>query len=460
MKGANLFARLATSAHASQQVARPIADRNVCVVGAGPCGLATCKVLVQAGYDVEVFDASPAIGGLWSLDTPQSAVHPSLRANTSKQAMAYSDFPMPTSMDEFPDRAQVLEYLNAYVDHFHLRQFIKLNCKVERAQYIGDRWAIWLEGEQEHPRRYDSLVVCTGQFRTPVSPRLPGGDDFQGIQLHSRDYFSSNQPYSFDGTRVVVVGMGTSALDIAGELAEANTTQVDISVRSGRFLAPKMLGEHPLDSRSLHPSQALPVAANFVPRRFAVWASRRAIRNFWRDVHAYYGTPTDLGFPEPAYHPWEKPPTITDDIRPMLQKGKVRIRPGIERLNGENVLFSDGAEQKADVLIYGTGYRWAFPFLKDTLTAAGDDPEDGEAMALNHRIAHPRIDNLFFVGFCKQLCSILPLAEQQAYWLASRLAIEDAPRATKPTPMRQPLGTICNFYVDDLRRDMLRTSMR
>ena len=430
--------------------------RSVCVIGAGPCGLATGKVLKQAGFDVEILDASPGIGGLWNMETPHTAAYQSLRANTSKRAMAYSDFPMPASFPDFPDRGQVLEYLNAYVDHFGLRGDITLNAGVERASRSAGRWTLWLDGGIEHPRRYDALVACTGQFRFPVLPTLPGADTFEGMVLHARDYLGPSAPHALGGRSVVVLGLGTSALDIAGELSEAGS-QVALSVRSGRFLAPKMLGDKPLDGKGIHPSQPLPQIARLLPRWLAVWGSRRAIRGFYRNVQDYYGTATALGFPEPAYQPWEKPPTITADIRPMLAKGRISIKPAIARLQGREVLFADGSRVEADAVICGTGYRWAFPFLKQALADAGDDADKGEELVLDHRIAHPRVENLFFVGFCKQLCSILPLAEQQAQWLAVRLADADT-RATGPTRLSQPFGTICNFYVDDLRRDMRRRS--
>lgn len=47
--------------------------------------------------------------------------------------MAYSDFPFPDDSPQFPNHSQMLDYFNAYAEHFTIRDRIQLNCRVESA---------------------------------------------------------------------------------------------------------------------------------------------------------------------------------------------------------------------------------------------------------------------------------------------------------------------------------------
>ena len=60
-----------------------------------------------------------------------------------------------------------------------------------------------------------AVVAATGDYGTPFTPDLPGRQDFGGQALHAADYRS---PDVFAGKRVVVVGGGNSAIQIAADL--------------------------------------------------------------------------------------------------------------------------------------------------------------------------------------------------------------------------------------------------
>ncbi|KAJ3189992.1 hypothetical protein HDU85_000283 [Gaertneriomyces sp. JEL0708] len=110
---------------------------RVAVIGAGASGLAAVKQCLEEGLEVVCFDQEPAVGGLWRYVPKNAAdedVHSSLYAstiiNTSKEMMAYSDFPPPADWPTFLPHRHVVKYLNMYCDHFNLRPHIKFNRKV------------------------------------------------------------------------------------------------------------------------------------------------------------------------------------------------------------------------------------------------------------------------------------------------------------------------------------------
>jgi dimethylaniline monooxygenase (N-oxide forming) len=137
---------------------------------------------------------------------------------------------------------------------------------------------------------------------------------------------------------------------------------------------------------------------------------------------------------------------------PALREGRISVRPGIERFNGNRVTFSDGSVDELDVILYATGYQLDFPFIeRDVL---GCDAPD---LALYQRIAHPSQNALFFAGCCRVLCSMWPLAEQQSHWIAKTLRGDFAlpgpgERTREAIPLATSLPVICSFYVEDLRR--------
>jgi cation diffusion facilitator CzcD-associated flavoprotein CzcO len=91
------------------------------VIGAGPCGLATGKALKEAGIPYECLEAGPGVGGIWDVQRGYGGGYRSLHTNTSKAKMAFSDFPFPDDSPQFPNHKQMLDYFNAYADHFEIR---------------------------------------------------------------------------------------------------------------------------------------------------------------------------------------------------------------------------------------------------------------------------------------------------------------------------------------------------
>ena len=89
---------------------------RVAIIGAGVAGLATAKVLTQAGHEVVVFDKTPDVGGVWS----RTRRYPGLTTQSPKAQYSLSDFPMPKSYPEWPSGEQVQAYLAGYAAHFGL----------------------------------------------------------------------------------------------------------------------------------------------------------------------------------------------------------------------------------------------------------------------------------------------------------------------------------------------------
>ena len=191
--------------------------RRGCIIGAGSSGIAAAKALHERGIPFDCFEKSDRVGGNWVFDNKNgmSAAYRDLFINTSRPRMQYSDFPMPESYPDFPHHTQIAAYFEDYVERFGFGDAIAFQAGVQRASRRPD--GVWrVELDTGETRLYDALLVANGHHwnaRWP-EPAFPGAEGFTGQQLHAHSYRENS---IFVGKRVVILGMGNSAMDIAVE---------------------------------------------------------------------------------------------------------------------------------------------------------------------------------------------------------------------------------------------------
>ena len=438
-------------------VSDPNSIDRVCVIGAGPSGLAACKALHEAHIPFDCFEANRSVGGIWDIEGSGSGGYRSLHTNTSKAKMAFSDFPFVEDSPPFLRHSELLDYFNAYVDHFGFRKEIQLDCRVRRARPTEENtWRLDLEDGST--REYRACIVATGQYGTRRWPNPPPPGRFAGSQIHAADYLDPDTPIDCRGKRVVVVGLGSSAAEIATELAGGEegptlASHVALSARSGRYILPKLFHGEPLDANAPHPSDRLPTLLEWLPETLRIALMRAVMKRSLGKVEQEVGHPSDWRLPDPTFGPWAERPTLSEGFIPALEAGRIEPRPGIAGFDESTIKFTDGSETDADILIWATGYEPGFPFLDDGILGCPADE-----LALYRRIAHPSRPNLFFIGFTRVICSLWPVSEQQAKWLVRVLkgTIElpnQAGLARHTVQVSQTLPVFCNSYVLKLRRD-------
>jgi cation diffusion facilitator CzcD-associated flavoprotein CzcO len=431
-------------------------DHRIAVIGAGPCGLAACRVLSDYGLNYSCFEAGSEVGGTWNIEGGGGGYR-SLQTNTSRPGMSYVGFPFQEGNDSYATAQQMVQYFRSYAEHFRLGDSIRFGSRVRRASPLSSGgWQIELENGEIGA--YTSVVVASGQYAAPQLPHDSFEGEFSGEVMHVSHYLDPMAPLDLRGKRVMVVGLGSSAAEVAAELCNREATsecagQVILSARSGRWVLPKMIDGVPLDARSLQSSARLPALLRALPSSLALWVMRRTMASFMRNQTTKLGGAEALGLPQPAIQPWEDRPTVSIDFIPALQARRIDVRPGIRRFEGSTVHFRDGTCTEVDAIIYATGYELSFPFL-DWDTLACEAPE----LKLYQRISHPDHDRLFFVGCCRAMCSLWPLAEQQTHWIANLLAGSfqlpgKRKRAIRAVPLSDSLPVMCNHYVEGLRRE-------
>jgi dimethylaniline monooxygenase (N-oxide forming) len=379
---------------------------EVVVIGAGSTGLAVLKALGERGIPARGLERGSGVGGLWRYgnDNRMSSAYASLRTNVSRPRMQYPSLPMPERYEDFPHHTEMAEYLDSYADAFGLRERIRFGVTVERLEpRASGGWLVALDDGTELRAR--AAVVATGHDWCPRMPEYPGG--FHGEVLHAHAY---RTPGPFAGRRVLVVGAGQSAGEIAVELSR-QAARTCLAIRSPVHVIPRRIGGTPYDDRDTWPGNRLP------------WPLMN--RLFAREVERELG-PLPAGWPVPGRRLLEEVPTLSSDLLPAVRRGAVGVRPGIERLDGDRVRFADGREEEFDAIVYATGYRISLPFLAPDLL----EPQ-GRRLPLYRRIVPPGLDGLFLAGFVDAPSGLPPIVEAQGDWIAAvlegRLALPGAP---------------------------------
>ena len=375
--------------------------RRVAVIGAGAGGLCAAKHLLARGVQVVVYELGSHVGGLWVYqnDNGLGPAYQSLHLNSEARVTAYKDFPFPADGPLFPDHAQVHAYLREYAERFDLLRHIRFRSRVVGVVPQGARWQVQL-GDGTHDD-FDAVVVASGHQGVPTHPDWK--DAFTGEYLHSHSY---RIPEPFRGKRVLVVGMGNSAVDIASDICVV-TQSTTIVARSPVLVMPRMMFGVPT-ARVL----------GKLEKSWMPWPLRRTIREIL--VGVVHGRMEQWGFttPKSRTHPTSHPSLMSHFVW-----HRIKAKPAIRSVKGNEVKFVDGTSGVYDTVIAGTGYAVDLPFLAPELR-----PLDGHRLELFLRIVHPRQRGLYFVGmFNVAGGGNIRMMDDQAQWITELVCGDKAP---------------------------------
>ena len=383
-------------------------DKRVCIIGAGSSGIAAAQVMQARGIDFDCFEVGSEVGGNWRYmnDNSMSSAYKSLHINTSRQQMEYKAFPMPDDLPDYPSHWQIAAYFDSYVDHFGFRDKISFRTEVVKVEPVfgQGRFDVTLRwrdahGEVSEPevRSYEHVIVANGHHWDPrwPEPSFHGAETFPGEQMHAHYY---KTPDVVEGKRVLVLGIGNSACDIAVESSHV-AAETYLAMRRGAHIVPKFIFGVPTDHLTDSPLARGPLKV----QQLGMAAMLRLAQ----------GKVTDYGLPKPDHAVLHAHPTVSDDLLTRLGHGDITVMPNIDRFEGSKVFFTGGTAVEVDTVIYCTGYKVTFPFLGERIVSARDNHVD-----LYRRVVDPDHPGLYFLGLIQPIGAVMPLAEAQAEWVA------------------------------------------
>ncbi|KAL8596001.1 hypothetical protein ACOMHN_018313 [Nucella lapillus] len=231
-------------------------ETDVVVIGGGISGLVAGKCLKEDGFKVVILEKSGEIGGLWNYRENDYGVMRCTHINVSKYNYCFSDYPFPDHVTDYPHHTEMAQYIVGYAQHFKLLDFIRFHSKVTRITQKGEKWEVVVDKLDEEGQTLSGetkvivcrfLVIASGHHAKPSRASFPGEDTFTGEILHSVDY-KDPLTNGFVGKRVLIVGIGNSAVDAAVDCATVGRCKsVCISSRSGAWIIPNYIFGFPTD---------------------------------------------------------------------------------------------------------------------------------------------------------------------------------------------------------------------
>ena len=405
---------------------------KIAVIGAGVAGLTTAKVLHQAGHDVEVFDRTPDVGGVWS----RTRRYPGLTTQSPGAQYSFSDFPMPKDLAEWPTGAEVQHYLASYAAANGLDPLLRLSTTVGAVTPTVDgSWEISHQHEDGpvETHVYDRVVVASGVFSEPNIPVFEGRDEFTaaggrvlaGTELHDAE--------EARGKHLLVVGYGKSACDVAVPVSQV-AASTDVIARQLLWKVPrkiagvlnfKMLlltrmGEalfRYLHLRGLE--RFLHGPGDGIRRRMLNSIGNVSVRQFGLRKHDLVPRGQMEDIVKGAIG------LATEGFFEGVDSGAITVHRDltIRRLrtvDGQpSAELADGTVLPADLVICATGFVQQVPFLDATVQERLFD-ERGNFM-LYRQIQPLGVPGLYFNGFNSSFFSPLN-AEMAALWIAADVA--------------------------------------
>lgn len=303
------------------------------IVGAGPAGLAVAAMLGQRGAAYTVLEKADSVAPAWR------DRYDGLQLHSVRWLSALPGAPIPRRYGAWVRRDDLVAYLEQYARQFQITP--EFGVEVRRIERDAGSWRLQTSAGDRQAR---TVVLATGGSRTPYVPDWPGLESFPGSFRHSTDY---REPSGYRGRRVLVVGAGNSAAEIAVEVADV-AAEVCLSVRT----PPNII------RRDFHgiPSQLLGIALRRVPETVmnpvAGVLRRVSVPNL-----SAYGLPAPPGDGFTQFLRSHTVPILDHGFVAAVRAGRIRVVPPVESVRGQQLRMIDGSVLRPDDIIAATGYR-------------------------------------------------------------------------------------------------------
>jgi dimethylaniline monooxygenase (N-oxide forming) len=272
------------------------------------------------------------------------------------------------------------------------------------AQTEDGKWRVKFQeaGSEPEEKIYDALISATGINSIPVVPNFPDRDLFKGEFLHSHYY---RRPGRFEGKRVVLIGAGSAAIDLASELAPG-CREVHLVTRRGAWIIPRYVLGKPVEAWDSRATQV------WLPASLAEWLQTKLL-NLVQGKH-----PDEL---RPEHRLMQQNPTIRSEFLERVRTGTIRVhRAEVGTFTETGIALTDGSSIEADVVISCTGYQRLRPYLPVDVLRSADTPE--HEADLYKLVVPARHRNLYFVGYIEAAGPSPPAMEAQARFAVGAIA--------------------------------------
>jgi len=305
---------------------------NTLIVGASISGLASAATLQKQGIDYIIIEKHSESVAPWRNHYDRLHLHTNKRVSN----LPYKKFGR--TIPGYPSRQQVVDYLEDYQKEFNIDPVF--NSEATSVKKDGDHW---ITETTNGTFRSKYIVMATGPFGKPKTFYFKGMETFPGKIIHSYGYKTGKD---FKGQKVLVVGFGNSACEIAIDLYEQGAVPF-MSVRSAVNVVPRDILGIPI----LEISQVL----SRLPQRIADTINAPLMKLLFGDI-------TKLGLKKLPYGPFEQiqkdgnSPVLDIGTIKHIRKGHIKIYDDIEYIDGSTIHFINNRKESFDAIVAAIGY--------------------------------------------------------------------------------------------------------
>ena len=228
--------------------------KKVCIIGAGPSGLAQLRAFQQAECkgaiipEIVCYEKQENWGGLWNynwrtgIDQAGNPCHGSmyryLWSNGPKEGLEFADYTFKEhfgkEIPSYPPREVLLDYIEGRLSKTNLRDKIQFNTIVRDVRYSEKEGKFFVISrnavtDTENSDIFDHIIVASGHFSTPNTPYYDGFENFNGRILHAHDFRDARE---FIDKDILILGTSYSAEDIGSQCWKYGCKSVTVAHRT------------------------------------------------------------------------------------------------------------------------------------------------------------------------------------------------------------------------------------
>jgi 4-hydroxyacetophenone monooxygenase len=364
------------------------ADLPVVVIGLGMSGLLAAIRLKEAGFPFTVVEKNDGVGGTWFENS-----YPGARVDVGNHFYCYSFEPSDHWTEYFAQQPELQAYFEGVTRKHGIEPHVRWRTEVTGCTWDGERWQVQLDNGEVLSAR--AVISAVGQLNRPYVPDVPG--EFDGPQFHTARW---DHDVDLAGKDVVLIGAGATGFQVAPAIADT-VRHLTVIQRTAQWMFPnpdyhKVVGpgmrwalRHlPFYGRWFRflvfwPGcdvglRAARVDPDWPHQQRSVSATNELTRMFFTDwITSQVGDDEALlAKVVPDYPPTGKR-TLQDSgswLQTLTRTDVELVRAGVDRLEFDGVVDSDGRKHRADVLVWATGFRVNEPLLP--MRIAGRDGVD------------------------------------------------------------------------------------
>ena len=347
-------------------------EHDIAIIGAGPAGIAMAVSLRDRGLRPLLIDKADAVAASWR------GRYDRLKLNTGRPFSHLPKRRYPKGTPMFPHRDDVVAHLDRHAHEDGIE--LMLGTEVHRIDRRARGWRLQTSAGDIDARQ---VVVANGNEHTPRIPDFPGADSSTIEMLHSSAY---RNPSPYADKRVLVVGTGSSGMEIAHDLATGGSAKVWLAVRTPPNIMLRSLpGGLPGDLISLPLFRA--------PARFADAVGRAARK-------ANLGDLSEFGLPIPDEGTFDRvkrldrvPSLVDMEVIDAIRDGSIEVVATVDAFDGDKVVLVDGSRLDPDAVVFATGYLRGLEKLVGHLGVLDDR---GKPVVIGET---PAAEGLRFLGY-------------------------------------------------------------